>query len=311
MGASTSSPAQSHAPQRKPAPPRPTTSRTPGTRTAQTTAAKAAASKAAASKAAASKAAASKPAAPVKPVPPDPQPWQRDGNDAEWTSQAIGIDYRARNPGQISEPPRPWIKVQRTDVPPTPRFAQRDSSNDRRDIPKGTTDVTTIENCQNLQTLGSDRSFGWDAEHQVGDVGRVLQQRGIIFFTHLRRTSGSMLEECLLKPAISHVIGHPVSQMLKYGAMINCGEGARLVAARAAARAAASSTSTAFTATSSTSTAFTAADHTTRFAAFFCPTKPCSPFSLPFHLQAAWAVSAPHHSAPSSGVASRSSSQVH
>jgi len=67
--------------------------------------------------------------------------------------------------------------------------------------------------CRNIHTSEKDarraqaQGFVQEGVGKIGRLGRVLDERGIIFFTHLRRTSGTMLEDCFLKPAIAHLIG--------------------------------------------------------------------------------------------------------
>lgn len=61
----------------------------------------------------------------------------------------------------------------------------------------------------------------------VGRLGRVVQQRGLLIFTHLRRTSGSLLEECVLIPMMGQVAGVSLSDPQSLGAVaVNCKEAA-------------------------------------------------------------------------------------
>lgn len=80
------------------------------------------------------------------------------------------------------------------------------------------------------------------ASSQVGTPGRagqVLLQRGTLFFTHMRRTSGTALEFCYLLPVVGTLLGlepskwHQITHLTSSNkakgayrdAAINCGEG--------------------------------------------------------------------------------------
>ena len=65
----------------------------------------------------------------------------------------------------------------------------------------------------------------------VGPLGRTLQGGGVILFTHLRRTSGSVLEDCILLPSLAAIVGLRMNRPLRAGRFtgnavgINCYEG--------------------------------------------------------------------------------------
>jgi hypothetical protein len=53
------------------------------------------------------------------------------------------------------------------------------------------------------------RGFQPEGVGTIGELGRVLDRKGVIIYTHLRRTSGTMLEDCYIKPAVAHLIQRP------------------------------------------------------------------------------------------------------
>lgn len=76
---------------------------------------------------------------------------------------------------------------------------------------------------QKAARLAEARGFQPEGVGTVGELGRVLDRQGLIIYTHLRRTSGTMLEDCYIKPAIAHLIRRPAWAPM--GATWNCIEG--------------------------------------------------------------------------------------
>ena len=119
----------------------------------------------------------------------------------------------------------PWMQTEWRDQPRMPKFAEGRMFSSERVLPNGVGPAFTSENCNKLAAKGGPQAFTWDGQGEVGQMGHVIQQRGVVFFTHLRRTSGTFLEDCYVKPALAFILGKPIPDLLKHGIVVNCGEG--------------------------------------------------------------------------------------
>ena len=129
------------------------------------------------------------------------------GRLENWHVNALSL-----SPAEVArtQPLAPWMQTDWRDHPRMPKFAEASIFNTDRVLPNGIGPAFTSENCNKLAAKGGPEAFTWDGQGEVGQMGQIIQQRGVVFFTHLRRTSGTFLEDCYVKPALAFILGKPI-----------------------------------------------------------------------------------------------------